>query len=193
METELASSASFFKQVCLKTLDQTDNLDLNNICIKLDELNDLFETQKSEIKSKINLTGKKLLSKDSVDLILKAIPNDQKTAVKTQTEYINHWLAKLLICQNVILQLLKNLKFEYKKLIYNYEKYKSNDITDTPDRSRILDNCIKIQRKVYGLCQNIGICLYDYKDIYLRINRYLAVKESEFIPSPEFTSPYGQL
>ena len=97
-----------------------------------------------------------------MDLILKAIPNDQKIEVKTQTEYINHWLGKLLICQNVILQLLKNLKFEYKRLIYNYEKYKSNDTRDTQDRSRIFDNCIKIQRKVYGLCQNIGICLYDF-------------------------------
>lgn len=37
METELAS---FFNEISLKSLDQTDNLDLNNICMKLDELHD---------------------------------------------------------------------------------------------------------------------------------------------------------
>jgi hypothetical protein len=65
-------------------------LDLNQICIKSDELHDLFESHKSEIKSKINPVGRKLLSKDNVDLILKA--ENEKNTVKTQTEYLNYCL-----------------------------------------------------------------------------------------------------
>jgi hypothetical protein len=68
-------------------------LDLNQICIKSDELHDLFESHKSEIKSKINRTGRKLLSKDNVDLILKAIPENEKNTAKTQTEYLNYCLS----------------------------------------------------------------------------------------------------
>src|SRR5947209_7097850 len=149
------NTAFFFNEVSLKPLDQVEYLDLNQICIKSDELHDLFERHKSEIKSKINPTGRKLLSKDNVDLILKAIPENEKNTVKSQTEYLNYWLAKLLICQNILLELIKKLKFEYKRLIYDYEKYKNNDITEALSRSRILNNCIMIQRKVFGLCQNI--------------------------------------
>jgi hypothetical protein len=76
-------------------------------------------------------------------------------------------------------------------LIYDYEKYKNNDITEAPSRSRILNNCIMIQRKVYGLCQNIGSALYDYNELYSKINIYLTMKESEFVPPAEFASPYG--
>lgn len=77
--------ASFFNQISLKGLDQIDYLDLNDICVKSDELHDLFESRKSEIKIRINLTGRKLLSKDNVDLILKAIPENEKNTVKSQT------------------------------------------------------------------------------------------------------------
>ena len=58
--------ASFFNQISLKGLDQIDYLDLNDICVKSDELHDLFESRKNEIKNKINPTGRKLLSKDNV-------------------------------------------------------------------------------------------------------------------------------
>jgi hypothetical protein len=125
-------------------------LELNDICVKSDELHDLFGSCKNEIKNKINPTDRKLLSKDNVDLILKAIP-DEKNSAKTQTEYVNYWLANLLVCQNILLELIRNLKFEYKRLIYDYEEYKNNNFTETPSRSRILNNCIMIQRKVYGL------------------------------------------
>ena len=57
--------ASFFNQISLKGLDQIDYLDLNDICVKSDELHDLFESRRSEIKIRINLTGRKLLSKDN--------------------------------------------------------------------------------------------------------------------------------
>jgi hypothetical protein len=76
-------------------------------------------------------------------------------------------------------------------LIYDYEKYKNNDITGAPSRSSILNNCIMIQRKVYGLCQNIGSALYDYNELYSKINLYLTMKESESVPPSEFASPYG--
>ena len=97
----------------------------------------------------------------------------------------------MLVCQNILLELTKNLKFEYKRLIYDYEKYKNDDITEVVSKSRILNSCIMIQRKVYGFCQNIGIALYDYKEIYSKINTYLTIKESEFVQPPKFTSPYG--
>jgi len=87
------NTAFFFNEVSFKTLDQVEYLDLNQICIKSDELHDLFESHKSEIKNKINPTGGKLLSKDNVDLILKAIPENEKNTVKTQTEYLNYCLS----------------------------------------------------------------------------------------------------
>ena len=164
---------------------------MNDICVKSDELHDLFESRKNEIKSMINPTGRKLFSKDNVDLILKAIP-EEKNSAKTQTEYVNYWLANLLICQNILLELIRNLKFEYKRLIYDYEEYKNNNFTETPSRFRILNICIMIQRKVYGLCQNIGSALYDYNELYSKINSSLTMKESEFVPPSEFASPYGR-
>lgn len=188
METQIAS---FFNEISLKRLDELEYLDLDHICTKLDELHGLFEKHKSEIKSNINPTGRKLFFKTSVDLILKAIPKDEKNALRTQTEYLNYWLAKFLICQNILLELIKKLEFEYKRLIYDYEKYKNNNVTQTPSSSRILNNCIMIQRRVYGLCQNIGSALYDYREIYSKINTYLKIKESEFVPPPKFISPYG--
>ena len=87
------NTAFFFNEVSFKTLDQVEYLDLNQICIKSDELHDLFESHKSEIKSKINPTGRKILSIDNVDLILKAIPENEKNTVKTQTEYLNYCLS----------------------------------------------------------------------------------------------------
>ena len=87
------NTAFFFNEVSFKTLDQVEYLDLNQICIKSNELHDLFESHKSEIKNKINPTGGKLLSKDNVDLILKAIPENEKKTVKTQTEYLDYCLS----------------------------------------------------------------------------------------------------
>lgn len=84
METEIAS---FFNEISLKKLDEIQYSDMNDICIKSDELFDLFECQKNQIKSKINPTGRKLFSRDRVDLILKSIPADENH-LKTQTEYI---------------------------------------------------------------------------------------------------------
>ena len=43
-------------------------------------------------------------------MILKAIP-DERNSAKTQSEYVNYWLANLLIYQNILLELIKNLKF----------------------------------------------------------------------------------
>jgi hypothetical protein len=87
------NTAFFFNEVSFKTLDRVEYLDLNQICIKSDELHDLFESRKSEIKSKINPTGIKTFSIDNVDLILKAIPENEKNTVKTQTEYLNYCLS----------------------------------------------------------------------------------------------------
>jgi hypothetical protein len=87
------NTAFFLNEVSFETLDQVEYLDLNQICIKSDELHDLFESHKGEIKSKINRTGRKPLSKENVDLILKAIPEYEKNTVKTQTEYLNYCLS----------------------------------------------------------------------------------------------------
>ena len=40
--------AFFLDEVSIKTLDQVEYLDLNQICIKSDELHDFFESHKSE-------------------------------------------------------------------------------------------------------------------------------------------------
>jgi hypothetical protein len=42
METTMAS---FFNQISLKGSGQIDYLDLNDICVKSDELHDLFESR----------------------------------------------------------------------------------------------------------------------------------------------------
>lgn len=75
--------------------------------------------------------------------------------------------------------------------MYNYEQYKNNNSTEITNRSRILNNCVRIQREVYGLCQNIGSALYDHQELYSKISKYLIIKEPEFIPPSEFASPYG--
>ena len=53
----------------------------------------IFSKATKEIKSKINPAARKLLFKDNVDLILKAISENEKNTVKTQTEYLNYCLS----------------------------------------------------------------------------------------------------
>jgi hypothetical protein len=61
-----------------------------------------------KLQSVGNITRTHLLnSTDNVEFIVKAIIDE--SLLKTQTEFINHWIAKMILCQKTITMLVNYL------------------------------------------------------------------------------------
>jgi hypothetical protein len=103
--------ADFFNELSLSYFEELAAKDCNDISSKLEVLERTFEKHIEELKalSIDNKTRTALLTSTSnVEFILKGIVDE--SSLKTQSEYLNHWIAKLILCQKTIVLLVKYLQ-----------------------------------------------------------------------------------
>jgi hypothetical protein len=95
----------FFNDISLAGLEGLTQQDLEHI-----GLEETFKNRIEELKlqSVGNITRTHLLnSTDNVEFIVKAIIDE--SLLKTQTEFFNHWIAKMILCQKMIIMLVTYL------------------------------------------------------------------------------------
>jgi hypothetical protein len=100
----------FFNDISLAGLEGLTQRDLEDIYSKLKCLEETFKNRIEELKlqSVGNITRTHLLnSTDNVEFIVKAIIDE--SLLKTQTEFFNHWIAKMILCQKMIIMLVTYL------------------------------------------------------------------------------------
>ena len=118
----------FFNDISLAGLEGLAQQSLDEISSKLKSLEETFTNRIQEFKlqSVGNITRTQLLtSTDNVEFIIKAIADE--SSLKTQTEFINHWIAKMILCQKTIVLLVKNLLRWCETYKWNWNKYCEND------------------------------------------------------------------
>jgi hypothetical protein len=100
----------FFNDISLAGLEGLTQQDLEDIYSMLKCLEETFKSRIEELKlqSVGNITRTHLLnSTDNVEFIVKAIIDE--SLLKTQTEFFNHWIAKMILCQKMIIMLVTYL------------------------------------------------------------------------------------
>jgi hypothetical protein len=184
--------ASFFNDISICSLEDLAEWQLEDISSTQERMQESFLTDIRELKEQSvgNNTRTKLLnSTDSVEFIVKGIIDE--SSLKTQTEFINHWISKLLLCQKTITMLVTYLKTKCKHYKLHWKEYNEKDPSDTFDKKRLFLQLIKTYIHISGLCQNIGIAIYDYSKLHGSVQSNIAVKEKDFkkplIADPEIT------
>lgn len=185
-------ASQFFNDISLTGLEDLGQLDLEDISSNLKLLEGTFENHIEELnrQSVGNITRTHLLSStDDVEFIVKAIIDE--SSLKTQTEFINHWIAKMILCQKVITMLVKYLIRRCEHYKHNWKEYREIDQSDTFNKKRLFRTVLKTYIKIDGLCQNIGLAVSDYFSIYKQIASNISIEEREFTkpmnPDPEIT------
>jgi hypothetical protein len=182
----------FFNDISLAGLEGLAQQDLEDISSKLKFLEETFQNRIEELKlqSVGNKTRTHLLNAtDNVEFIVKAIIDE--SLLKTQTEFINHWIAKMVLCQKTIIMLVTYLVRKCKDYKWNWNKYNEKDELDAFYKKRLFLTVLKTYIQIYGLCQNIGLAISDYFYLYGQIKSNISVKEKDFrkplITDPEIT------
>ena len=97
-----------------------------------------------------------------------------ETLLKSQTEWINHWISKLRLCIRTIELLSKYL-----------ERY-CNNIKELSNKSSLQNNIsipiLETKKLFYETCQSIGIALYDFINIQNKIENSISIQENNFRP-----------
>ncbi|MGA7369273.1 MAG: hypothetical protein WBX01_09095, partial [Nitrososphaeraceae archaeon] len=135
----------FFNNLSLSSLESLAELNLENISIELKLLEGIFEEDIKELKQKSvgNKTRTRLLSSiNDVEFIVKAITDE--SSLTTQTEYVNHWIAKLILCQKSTIRLVIYLMTKIEHYQFHWNEYKEIDQSDT----------FRKQRQFQMLCDN---------------------------------------
>jgi hypothetical protein len=105
----------------LEGLAQQDLEDISKLKFLEEDFTDRIEKLKLSVDNKIRTHL--LNSTDNVEFIVKAIIDE--SLLKTQTEFINHWIAKMILCQKTIIILITNIikKYNNYKLKIFYSPY----------------------------------------------------------------------
>ena len=169
----------FFNDLSLSTFEELGIMDIEDISSKLECLRKTFETDIEELKGQSvgNKTRTALLNSmdNDVEFIVKGIV--EESSLKTQTEYINHWISKLILCQQTIFSLGDYLKRRCSNFKARWKQYIDNDT----DR-RLFKDINQLYGLIYGICQNIGIAIDDHSKLHSKISSNLSVREQDFKP-----------
>lgn len=169
---------NFFNDISLSGLEGLAEKRLEDIASTQQLLEESFLEHIEELKQQSlgNKTRTKLLnSTDNVEFIVKGIIDE--SSLNTQTEFINHWISKLLLCQKTINMLVTYLKTKCKHYRLHWKEYNEKDPPDTFDKRRLFLQLIKTYVQVSGLCQNIGVAIYDYSELHGLVQSNIRVKE----------------
>ena len=176
----LSELKEFFNDLSLYTFKELATMEYEDIISsKLKTLQETFERNIQGLKSQSigNKTRTALLGSmdEDVEFIVKGIV--EESSLKTQTEYINHWMSKLILCQKTIFSLANNLK---KRCSYFQTMWKQHEENDT--NRRLFMEINQIYGLIHGLCQNIGIAIDDYSKLHAQITSNISVSEEDFRP-----------
>src|SRR5437879_10872773 len=103
-------TAEFFNRLSLSNFEDMAEKNNDDISFRLKFLEERFENDIQELTelSIGNKTRIKLLrSANSVEFILKGIVDE--SSLKTQTEYINYLISKLILCQKTVMLIVNTL------------------------------------------------------------------------------------
>ena len=122
-------SAEFFNRLSLSNFEDMARKNSKDVSSRLKSLEERFE---NDIKGLTELSvGNKtrtelLHSVNTVEFILKGIVNE--SSLKTQTEYINHLISKLILCQKTVVLLGNILVNKHNRFKLLWKKHEERDM-----------------------------------------------------------------
>lgn len=189
---DLSGLPQFFNNIALTDLENLAELNVQDISSMMKLLEQIFEENIKEFRqlSVDDITTSNLLSStNAAQLIMDALIDD--SSLNTKTEYINHWIAKMILCQKSINMLIIYLMRKCEHFKLHWKEYIESDKSDTLTNKRRYHTVLKTYSIIGGLCQNIGLAIYDYFRLHYRIESNISVKEKDFtrplIADPEIT------
>jgi hypothetical protein len=189
---DLSRLTKFFNDISLTDLENLAGLKLQDISSMMKFLEQIFEENIKELRhlSVNDITATNMLSStNAAQLVMDAIIDD--SSLNTWTDYINHWIAKIILCQKSINMLIIYLmrKCEHYKL--HWKEYIESDKLDTFTNKRRYHTVLKTYSIIGGLCQNIGLAISDYFRLHSLIESNISLQDKDFtrplIADPEIT------
>ncbi len=178
-------TAEFFNRLSLSNFEDLAGKNNEDISSRLKSLEERFENDIQELieLSVCNKTRTKLLrSANTVEFILKGIVDE--SSLKTQTEYINYLISKLILCQKTVMLLVNILVNKHNRFKLLWKKHGEKDNSYTKDDRYLFHIIYELYGQIYGLCQNIGTAIRDYFDLYHKIKSNISKKEKDFKALP---------
>jgi len=184
-------TAEFFNRLSLSNFEDMAGKSNKDISSRLKSLEERFE---NDIKGLTELSvGNKtrtelLRSANTVEFILKGIVNE--SSLKTQTEYINYLISKLILCQKTVVLLVNILVNKHNRFELLWKKHEEKDNSNTKDDRYLSHIIYELYEQIYGICQNTGTAIRDYFDLYQKIKSNISKREKDFkalpVQDPEF-------
>ena len=178
-------TAEFFNRLSLSNFEDMARKSSKDISSRLKSLEERFE---NDIKGLTELSvGNKtrtdlLRSANTVEFILKGIVNE--SSLKTQTEYINYLISKLILCQKTVVLLVNILVNKHNRFELLWKKHDEEDNSSTKDERYPFHIIYELYGQIYGICQNIGNAIRDYFDLYQKIKSNISKREKDFKALP---------
>ena len=178
-------TAEFFNRLSLSNFEDMARKSSKDISSRLKFLEERFE---NDIKGLTELSvGNKtrtdlLRSANTVEFILKGIVNE--SSLKTQTEYINYLISKLILCQKTVVLLVNILVNKHNRFELLWKKHDEEDNSSTKDDRYPFHIIYELYGQIYGICQNIGTAIRDYFDLYQKIKSNISKREKDFKALP---------
>jgi hypothetical protein len=169
---------AYFNDISLAGLEGLAQQNVEDISSRLKLLEETFKNRIEGLKlqSVDNITRTHLLnSTDNVEFIVRAIIDE--SLLKTQTKFINHWIAKMILCQKAISMLVTNLIIKCEHYKRHWQKYLEKDTSDMPDERYLFLTVHKTYSQIHGICQNIGLAISEYFDLYEQIKSSIENKD----------------
>jgi len=177
--------AEFFNRLSLSNFEDMAGKSNKDISSKLKSLEVRFGNEIQELTelSVGNKTRTKLLcSANTVEFVLKGIVDE--SCLKTQTEYINYMISKLILCQKTVMLLVNILVNKHNRFKFLWKKHNEKDNSNTKDDRYLFHMIYELYGQIYGLCQNIGTAIRDYFDLYHKIKSSISKREKDFKALP---------
>src|SRR6266540_4601087 len=172
---------NFFNDISLFDFEELANFDCNNLSSRSSLIENQFKLDIAELKKKSvgNKTRTALLNyTEGMVLIVKGIVRER--SLVTQTEYVNYWIARLLLCQNAIISIGKLIEFWCANYKLWWKKYIIGDISEVPDKRYLFREIYKIYTAINGACENIGVAINDYEELWDNVDSNISIKEADF-------------
>jgi hypothetical protein len=174
-------TAEFFNRLSLSDFEDMARKSSEDIYSRLKTLEKRFE---NDIKGLTELSiGNKtrtelLRSANTIEFILKGIVSE--SSLKTQTEYINYLISKLILCQKTVVLLVNILVNKHNRFELLWKKHEEKDNSITKDDRHLFHMIYELYGQIYGICQNIGTAIRDYFDLYQKIKSNISKREKDF-------------
>jgi len=178
-------TVEFFNQLSLSNFEDMAGRSSKDISSSLKSLEESFEND-IKLLTKLSVGNKTrtelLRSANTVEFILKGIVNE--SSLKTQTEYINYLISKLILCQKTVSLLVNILVNKHNRFKFLWKKHEEKDNSNTKDDRYLFHIIYESYGQIYGICQNIGTAIRDYFDLYQKIKSNISKRENDFEALP---------